>query len=348
MQRRLLGDDREAEAGAVGPRVLAAGERLEQALALGGGDAGAVVLDAHHQPAVVALEPDADAAAVRAAVQGGVVEQVVDDQPQAALPAVDRALVDVARQLVADARVALARAVDGGVEDVAELDRLARQAVGGLAARQRLQALEQVDHAVLLGGHVGHQRVALLGREARGCARACRGSRASRSAACAARGRRRRRSGGSPRARARWRRSTRRGARASRSARPRAGAPPPGPRRAAASRGPRAPLTRAAPAAQARERPDRDRGEAPGRERGQRERGEAEQQHEPADRADALLDGRERAQHLEPRAAGERERDRQRAPRRPGDVDRLEAVVGRARRRGVSGTSPACSVTSLP
>ena len=46
VQRGLLGDDREAEAGAVGPRVRAAGERLEQPLALGGGDAGAVVLDA--------------------------------------------------------------------------------------------------------------------------------------------------------------------------------------------------------------------------------------------------------------------------------------------------------------
>ena len=163
MQRRLLGDDREAEAGAVGAGVRAAGERLEQALALRGGDAGTVVLDAHDEPAVVAGEADGHAAAALAAVQRGVVEQVVDDQAQPALPAVDPALLDVARQLVADAGVALARAVDGGVEDVAELDRLARQALGGLAARERLQALEQVHHAVLLGGHVGHQRLALLG-----------------------------------------------------------------------------------------------------------------------------------------------------------------------------------------
>ena len=55
--------------------------------------------------------------------------------------------------------------MDGGVEHVAELDRLARQALGGLAAGQRLQALEQVHHAVLLGRHVRHERVALLARE---------------------------------------------------------------------------------------------------------------------------------------------------------------------------------------
>ena len=45
VQRGLLGDDREPEAGAVRAGVLAAGERLEQPLALVGRDAGAVVLD---------------------------------------------------------------------------------------------------------------------------------------------------------------------------------------------------------------------------------------------------------------------------------------------------------------
>ena len=114
---------------------------------------------------VVALEADRRRCRPRPAVQRGVVEQVVDQQPQAALPAVDRALVDAAGELVAHARVALARAVDRGVEHVAELDRLARQALGRLAAGERLQALEQVDHAVLLGGHVGHERLALVERQ---------------------------------------------------------------------------------------------------------------------------------------------------------------------------------------
>src|SRR5262245_4642768 len=115
VQRDLLGDDREPEAGAVGARVLATRERLEQAGALVGRDARPIVLDADHQPAVGALEADRDAP-VLAPVQRRVVEQVVDQQPQTALPAVDRALVDAAGELVLDAGVALAGRVDGAVE----------------------------------------------------------------------------------------------------------------------------------------------------------------------------------------------------------------------------------------
>ena len=164
VQRHLLGDDREAEAAAVGARVRAARERLEHAAALVGRDAGPVILDADHELPVGTLEPDRDAA-VQPSVERRVVEQVVDQQPEAALPAVDRALVDAPGQLVAHARVTLARAVDGGIEHVAELDRLARQALGGLAAGERLQPAQQVDHAVLLGGHVGHERLALVERQ---------------------------------------------------------------------------------------------------------------------------------------------------------------------------------------
>ena len=79
--------------------------------------------------------------------------------------------------------------------------------------------------------------------------------------------------------------------------------------------------------AQPVERADRERGEAPGGQRGQRERGQAEQQHEVADAPDAVVDRRERAQHLQPRVAGLRDGEGQRAPRLAGDVDRLEAVV---------------------
>src|SRR4051795_8651635 len=58
VQRDLLGDDRQAEAGARRRRRRTAGERLEQALALPGRDAGPVVLDADGDGAVLALEAD--------------------------------------------------------------------------------------------------------------------------------------------------------------------------------------------------------------------------------------------------------------------------------------------------
>src|SRR3954452_6800510 len=88
VQRDLLGDDRQAEPGARGGGGRSASERLEQALALGHRDARAVVLDADDQRAALALEADAHRSA-RAPVEGSVVEQVVDQQPQAAAPAVD-------------------------------------------------------------------------------------------------------------------------------------------------------------------------------------------------------------------------------------------------------------------
>src|SRR4029077_6581475 len=86
--------------------LFAARERLEQAAALVGPDPGAVVLDADDELAVGALEPHRDAAALPP-VGRRVVERVVYYQPQTALPAVDRALVDAPGQLVDHARVAL-------------------------------------------------------------------------------------------------------------------------------------------------------------------------------------------------------------------------------------------------
>src|SRR4051794_14203508 len=62
--------------------------------------------------------------------------------------------------------MAPARAEDGGVDEVAELDVLAREAVGRAAARERLQPLEQVDDALLLGRGLPQQRGALLRRQA--------------------------------------------------------------------------------------------------------------------------------------------------------------------------------------
>ena len=343
VDRGLLGDDREPEAGAAGRRALAAGERLEQPRALVGRDAGAVVLDPDDQPPVDAARARRRRCRPAPAVQRGVVEQVVDEQPQAALPAVDRALVDAAGELVVDARVALARAVHGGVEQVAELDGLARQALGRLAAGERLQALEQMDHAVLLGGHVGHAAPRAGRAAVRGCGRACRAGRAARSAACAARGRRRRRSAGSPRARAPWRRSASRAATASRSARRRAERTSSGAPRSSASGVERssAPLTRAAP----------PRSRASGRTASVVKPHAASAVSASAIAPSSSTSRRVRLTRsstgaselsdLQPRVADRRDVERERAPRRAGDVDRLEAVGCSGTASGWSGTSPA-------
>src|SRR3954454_4167346 len=63
VQRDLLGDDRQPEARPRRRRRRAAGERREQALAVLGEDAGAVVLDAQVERAVLAAQADADVAA---------------------------------------------------------------------------------------------------------------------------------------------------------------------------------------------------------------------------------------------------------------------------------------------
>ena len=98
-------------------------------------------------------------------MQRGVVEQVVDQQPQAVRPAVQAGVADAVGELERDARMAAAGRVDGGVDEVGELDVLARERVRRLAAGQRLQAVEQVHDAVLLGGALPQQRGALGRRQ---------------------------------------------------------------------------------------------------------------------------------------------------------------------------------------
>src|SRR3954447_15432035 len=169
VQHDLLGDDRQPEARPRRRRRRAAGERLEQALAILGEDAGAVVLDAQVERAGLAAQADADVPA-RPPVQRGVVEEVVDEEPEAAAPAVDQGFVEVFGELELDAGMAAPGGVESAVDEVAELDVLARQALGRAAARERLEALEQVDDAVLLGRHVPDERRA-LGRRQVGVAR---------------------------------------------------------------------------------------------------------------------------------------------------------------------------------
>jgi hypothetical protein len=101
------------------------------------------------------------------AVQCGVVEQVVHEQPQALSPAADRAAGERFLEGVADAGMPAPGGVDSGVEQVVELDVLARQALGGLAAGQRLQTLEHVDGALAVPGGLADERGALGGSEAR-------------------------------------------------------------------------------------------------------------------------------------------------------------------------------------
>jgi hypothetical protein len=117
VQRDLLGDDGQAEARPVGRRPAPAREGRQQRLALVGRNARAVVLHAHEQGVVVAVEADADTA-VGPPVQGGVVEQVVDEQPQPAGPAAQRRPIAALLELEGDVRVTPPRRVQRGVEEV--------------------------------------------------------------------------------------------------------------------------------------------------------------------------------------------------------------------------------------
>ena len=93
---------------------------------------------------------------------GRVLEQVVDQQPQAGLPAADGGAV-AAGQRHGHARMALAQRLDGRFDERREVDvgLLGRRRV---AARQRLQAIEQIDEPAVLGQSVVEHRGATLGR----------------------------------------------------------------------------------------------------------------------------------------------------------------------------------------
>jgi hypothetical protein len=100
------------------------------------------------------VQPDAH---LVAAVQRGVVEQVVDDEAHALGPAVDRGLRRLVGEREARRRVPALRGVDRGIDDVAHLDGLARQGLGRLAAARAPAALEQVHDPLLLGGHLADE-----------------------------------------------------------------------------------------------------------------------------------------------------------------------------------------------
>ena len=117
--------------------------------------------------------------------------------------------------LRSQARVALDGRGRRGVDDLGEVD-LGELERPGVAARQGLQAVEELDEAPLLGQRVAEHLRAALGRAGRGGARASTAWPARWSAACAARGPRRRRSAASRPGRACGRRPSARGARASR------------------------------------------------------------------------------------------------------------------------------------
>src|SRR3954464_5925335 len=118
---RLLSDQRETEAGAL-VLVAEAHERLEDASAVGAGDAGAVVLD-EELGHVTAPQRHAHGSP-RTAVAGGVLAQVVWRRPQAGLPRVDRdgAVRDLGAPV--HAGVALTRGRERGVHGVGQVERL--------------------------------------------------------------------------------------------------------------------------------------------------------------------------------------------------------------------------------
>src|SRR3954466_14051812 len=115
-QGDLLGDDRQAEPRSRCRRARPAGERLEEAVAVGGRDPRPVVLDADEQRVPVAGQADPHVSPC-AAVQRGVVEEVVDQQAQAAVPAADPGVGDRVVELVRHRRVAASRGVERRVDE---------------------------------------------------------------------------------------------------------------------------------------------------------------------------------------------------------------------------------------
>src|SRR5205085_3469852 len=104
---------------------------------------GAVVLHLYEERAVLLSQCDVDSPA-RPTVERGVVEEVVHEETEAAFPPAQRGSVDRVVELVADVRMPPPRGIDRGVDQVAHLHVLAREALRGVAARERLQALEEV------------------------------------------------------------------------------------------------------------------------------------------------------------------------------------------------------------
>jgi hypothetical protein len=163
----LLLDEGEAQARALAVGRFQAREGGEDALAVGVGDAGAVVLHSQQGAAVLAgvrgSERDADLA-VGATVADGVLDEVVGQQPQAGLPALDREGGVGQPRAEVEARVARDGGGRGGIDDLGEID-LGELERPGVAAGQRLQAVEELDEAPLLGQRVADHLRAALGRE---------------------------------------------------------------------------------------------------------------------------------------------------------------------------------------
>ena len=118
----LLGDEREPKPGPGRSASVPvdAGERLEDALALVLRDAAAVVVDVSS----TGPSPQRHAhPAAGAAVEGRVLDEVVDEQPQAGLPAADGHRRLRERRRRARARMARGGGDDGRVGDLGEVDR---------------------------------------------------------------------------------------------------------------------------------------------------------------------------------------------------------------------------------
>lgn len=122
VSERLLLDQREAESGALAAGMGPACEPLEDMLPLVDRDAGPVVVDGEASGRLVHLQRDVDVP-LAPSVERGVVEQVVDEEPQPLRPAVKDDLVGRS-QSDGRCRMPIAGAVDGCVDHLGEVNAL--------------------------------------------------------------------------------------------------------------------------------------------------------------------------------------------------------------------------------
>ena len=131
VQRDLLGDDRQAEARPRRRRRRPRANGSRRRSRSSGGMPGP-----SSSTGRASVSPRADRPTRTCpprAVQRRVVEEVVHQQAQAAVPAADHGVGDRVVELVCHPGVAASRGVHRGVDEVGELDVLAREALGGVA-----------------------------------------------------------------------------------------------------------------------------------------------------------------------------------------------------------------------
>jgi hypothetical protein len=125
-------------------------------------DAWSVVLDADFDVSIVGVHAHVDVA-VGAAVDGGVVEKIVDGDPQAIAPARDRGAIGGVGQREGDLWVSAARESDEFLDQYAGLDVGRGWERSGVSPREHLERAQGRDHALLLLVRGGYRFAASAG-----------------------------------------------------------------------------------------------------------------------------------------------------------------------------------------